>query len=157
MRFLPIGLDVRGRRCLVAGGGEVGTRKARNLCRAGAATCVVAPEATPEVVGMVEAGAVEWVREHFRPEHLDGVFLAVAATDDLRSNALLVEEARTRGILVCDASSGERSGVIFGALHQGDGFTVAVFTDGRNPSLARTTRDRIAAALTPGEDPTEPC
>jgi len=60
-------------------------------------------------------------------------------------NASLVEAAGRRGVLVCDASSAERSQVIFGALHQGDGFTVAVFTDGRDPSLARNTRDRIRA------------
>jgi siroheme synthase (precorrin-2 oxidase/ferrochelatase) len=47
-------------------------------------------------------------------------------------------------VLVCDASSASRSEVIFGALHHGAGVTLAVFTDGRDPSLARNTRDRIA-------------
>lgn len=57
----------------------------------------------------------------------------------------MVEEARARGVLICDASSGHRSQVIFGALHRGEAVTVAVFTDGTDPSLARRTRDRIRA------------
>ena len=35
MKYLPIGLDVRGRICIVVGGGRIGTRKAMNLLGAG--------------------------------------------------------------------------------------------------------------------------
>jgi siroheme synthase-like protein len=76
---------------------------------------------------------------------LDGAFLAIAATDDEATNTRLVQDARAQGVLVCDASDASRSEVIFGALHHGEGVTVAVFTDGQDPSLARKTRDRIAA------------
>ena len=44
LRFLPVGLNVRGRRCVVVGGGNVGTRKVGNLARAGADVTVVAPD-----------------------------------------------------------------------------------------------------------------
>jgi uroporphyrin-III C-methyltransferase / precorrin-2 dehydrogenase / sirohydrochlorin ferrochelatase len=145
VNFLPVGLDVRGRTCLVVGGGPVGTRKILNLLRAGAAVVLVAPRATPALEELAGSGEVRWVREPFRDDHLRGVFLAVSATDDDALNARVAREARERGILVCDASSAERSQVIFGALHHGDGFTVAVFTDGRNPSRAREVRDRIAS------------
>ena len=144
MRFLPVGLDVRGRTCLVVGGGTVGTRKVVNLLRAGATVVMASPQATQELEGLAASGELRWIREPFRNDHLHGVFLAVAATDDDALNAQVAQEALRRGTLVCDASSAERSQVIFGALHRGDGFTVAVFTDGRDPSRAREIRDRIA-------------
>jgi siroheme synthase (precorrin-2 oxidase/ferrochelatase) len=56
-----------------------------------------------------------------------------------------VAAAADLGVLACDASAAERSDFIFGALHQGEGVTIAVFSDGRDPSLSRITRDRIAA------------
>jgi siroheme synthase-like protein len=145
MKYLPVGLDLRGRTCIVVGGGPIGTRKATTLLRAGAAVTVVSPEATEEVARLAETGQLRWRKEEYQGSHLDGSFLAVAATDDEGLNARLVQDARERGVLACDASSASRSELIFGALHQSDGVTLAVFTDGRDPSLARITRDRIAA------------
>jgi uroporphyrin-III C-methyltransferase/precorrin-2 dehydrogenase/sirohydrochlorin ferrochelatase len=147
LRFLPVGLDVRGRRCLVVGGGSVGTRKALTLARAGADVTVVAPALSDELAARGEAGRIRCAREPFRPEHLQGAFLVIAATDDEALNAAVVRGAAQHGALACDASSAERSGVIFGALLEGDGVTVAVFTHGRDPALAARTRDWIAALL----------
>jgi siroheme synthase-like protein len=147
LRFLPLGLDLRGRRCVIVGGGDVGTRKARTLQRAGAAVTVVSPKLTAPLAGEAEAGRVRWVAEAFRAEHLGEDFLVVAATNDQAVNAAVVREAARRGALVCDASSAERSQVIFAACLEAQGVTVAVFTDGRDPALAARTRDRIAALL----------
>ncbi len=145
MKFLPIGLEVRARDCIVVGGGGVGARKVRNLLRAEASVTLISPDATQELAHLASTGRIRWLAEAYRGDHLDGAFLAVAATGDDGVNARVMEEARQRGVLVCDASSAERSQVIFGALHQGGGVTVAVFTDGESPSRARQTRDRIAA------------
>jgi len=145
MMYLPVGLDLNGRICVVVGGGRIGTRKATNLLRAGATVTVVSPEATDEVALLAVESQLTWQKDGYRDGDLDGAFLAVAATDDEALNARLVQDAKDRGILVCDASSASRSEVIFGALHRSGGVTLAVFSDGRDPPLARRTRDRIAA------------
>lgn len=144
MKYLPLGLDVRGRICIVVGGGRIGTRKAINLLGAGAAVTVVSPEATEEVVGLDGTGELEWVKRPAREGDLEGAFLAVIASDSEELNTRLYRYAKDRGILICDASSADRTEVIFGALHHGSDTTLAVFTDGQDPSLARRTRDRIA-------------
>jgi siroheme synthase (precorrin-2 oxidase/ferrochelatase) len=77
-------------------------------------------------------------------------FLAVAATDEDDRNAAVVQAAVRNGALACDASSAERSQVIFGALLQSEDVTIAVFTDGRDPALARRTRDQITDLI--GQD-----
>jgi siroheme synthase-like protein len=146
-RFLPVGLDVRDKPCLIIGGGGVGTRKAGTLIRAGAAVTVVSPTLTDDLAAHAEAGRIRWVRDTFRPQLLEGAFLVIAATDDRNLNAEIARRAGDARALVCDASAAERSGVIFGAFHEAAGVTVAVFTDGRDPALARTTRDDIAAWL----------
>jgi len=156
MKYLPVGLDIRDRKCLVVGGGKIGTRKVRNLTRAGGQVMLVSPEATEELARMAASGEILWRREGFREDHLHGAFLAVAATDDEGLNARLVDRAKKLGILVCDASSEERSQLIFGALHEGEGIMVSVFTDGEDPSRARKTRDRIAAFLSGGQEPETP-
>ncbi len=151
MRFLPIGLSIAGKDCLVVGGGEVGTRKVRNLRKADARVTVVSPAITNELSDLVESGEARWLEEAFRVDHLAGMFLAVAATDDREGNEEVVRAARESGVLICDASSSDSSQVIFGALLEDDGVTVAVFSDGRDPGLARRKRDRISDLLS-GKD-----
>ncbi len=144
MKYLPVGLDLRGRICIVLGGGQIGTRKVDNLLRAGASVTVISPEASEEVEGSATSGRIRWERRRYRTGDLEGAFLVVAATGSEEVNAQVVRDADRLGALVCDASSEARSGLIFGALHREEGVTLAVFTDGQNPGLARRTRDRIA-------------
>lgn len=151
--FFPVGLKVRENHCLVVGGGSVGTRKALALVRAGARVTVVAPAVTRELAEQIRAGRIRWRKESFRGESLEGILLAVAATDDEAVNTAVVRAAGQWGALVCDASSAERSQVIFGALLEGDDFTVAVFTGGVDPARARRVRDRIASFLETGHPP----
>lgn len=153
LRFLPVGLDVQGKSCLVVGGGGVGTRKALTLMRAGATVTVVSPTVTGELAEQIEARRIRRVKDSFREEHLGGAFFVVAATDDEATNAAIVRIAVQCGALVCDASSAERSQVIFGALFEGDDVTVAVFTGGRDPAQARRTRDQIANLVAQGHEP----
>ena len=150
LRFLPVGLNVQGKGCLVVGGGGVGSRKALTLARAGANVTVVSPSVSGELAEQVESGRIRWLKDSFQPVHLQGAFLVVAATDDEALNAEIVRHALRQSPLVCDASSAQRSEVIFGALLSRDEVTVAVFTDGRDPAGARRTRDQIAELLAEG-------
>ncbi|MEW6249931.1 MAG: bifunctional precorrin-2 dehydrogenase/sirohydrochlorin ferrochelatase [Planctomycetota bacterium] len=148
-QFLPVGLRLQSQRCIVVGGGAVGTRKALTLARAGARVTVVSPALTAELAERVRAGGMHWVEAPFQEEHLAGAFLVVAATDDETMNSAVILAAAGRGALACDASSAERSQVIFGALLEREDVTVAVFTGGRDPAHARRTRDEIAKLLEP--------
>jgi len=112
---------------------------------------LVAPAVTDSLAELSEEGRMEWLEETFQAEHLEGVFLAVAATDDRAENVRITNLAREYGVLICDASSSSDSQVIFGALHDDDGVTVAVFTDGRDPGRARSLRDRISDFLSGGD------
>lgn len=154
LAFLPLGIRLADRLCVVVGGGRVGARKITTLLRARATILLVAPEALEELRALAAQGRISWAREAFQAEHLAGAFLAVAATDDPEVNQAVVREAESLRILACDASAGERSDVIFGALHQEEDFLLAVFTDGRDPARAREARDKMAAILAGVPSPT---
>lgn len=143
-RFLPLGIDVRGKYCLVVGGGSIGTRKALTLARFGAEVTVLSPAVSEGLAEQIKAGRIRWVRDSFEEKHLGGVFLVVAATDDKALNGVIGRSAGQCGALFCDASSAERSRVIFGALLEEKDVSVAVFTGGRDPAQARRVRDQIA-------------
>jgi len=145
--FLPMALAVDGCACLVVGGGAIGSRKVRTLCHFGGIVTVVAPAVSAAVTELVELGAVRWLPEAFRNEHLAGAALVVAATDQDHVNATVVAAARSLHIPVCDASSAARSDFIFGALLEGAEERIAVFTDGHRPGHARAVRDRLRSQI----------
>jgi siroheme synthase-like protein len=147
MKFLPLGIDLREAACTVVGGGAVATRKVLTLLRAGAEVTVVSPKVTAALAHEIESGRVRWRRERFAARHVAEARLVVMATEDAAVNAAGVRLARERLALVCDASSARRTGVIFGALLERDGMTIAAFTDGVDPARSRRTRNRIAELL----------
>lgn len=141
--FYLAALDLRGRRCLVAGGGAVARRKALGLLAAGAEILVVAPQ-----VGDLPAGiAVE--RRAVQPTDLDGAALAVCATGDRLVNATLAAEARRRGVwvnVVDDPASGDFT--VPATLRRG-ALQVAVSTGGASPALAARLRAELEERFEP--------
>ncbi len=73
MDFLPISLRVRDAGILLVGGGEVATRKARLLLRAGARLQVVAPDIDPGLEAMLRESGGRWQRARYSAAALDEV------------------------------------------------------------------------------------
>lgn len=143
MRYYPIQLDLQGRRCLVVGGGAVGTRKAGTLHACGAEVVVVSPEATAELAAWAAAGRVQWHRRAYDDTDLEGVFLAVGATDDELLNRRLSAEARRRGVLCNIADRPELCDFILPALVQRGDLVITVSTSGKSPALAKRLRREL--------------
>ncbi len=143
MRYYPIQLDVRGKRCLVVGGGAVGTRKAETLEACGAEVVVVSPEATAELAARSEAGRILWHRRAYAPSDLEGVFLAVGATDDEELNRRLSADARRRGVLCNIADRPALCDFILPAVVQRGDLVITVSTSGKSPALAKRLRREL--------------
>lgn len=139
----PVALDLRGRNVVVVGGGKVAERKVRGLLETGAAPTVVAPRIGAALRELAQGGAIRCVERAFEAADLDGAVLAFAATDDGAVNAAVVEAARTRRILVNDASDGARSDFTMPAVHRIGRLTFAVDTGGEAPSFAVRLRDEL--------------
>jgi len=137
--YYPVFLDLRGRRCVVIGGGEVALRKVESLLAAGAEVTVVAPRALemPPGVTVVERGP--------QPADLDGAFFALSATADRAVNSAVAAEAEARGILINVVDVPAESSVILPAVVRRGEFVLAVSTGGASPALARRLRERLEA------------
>jgi len=145
----PVFLDVRGMRCLVVGGGPVACRKARTLLEHGAAVTVVGPELCPEMWDLAKGTDVEVVLGEYDARSLDGVFLAIAATDDAGVNSRVAEDARESGALVNVVDDLKSSRFIAPSyLRRGD-VTIAISTGGASPALARRIRTKLETEFGP--------
>src|SRR5829696_1640881 len=71
-------LKLRGRRCLVVGGGDIGLEKVEGLLACDGDVTVVAPEVHPEVTRLAGEGSIDWVARPYEPADLEGSFMAIA-------------------------------------------------------------------------------
>src|ERR671930_577339 len=93
-------LKLKGRRCVVVGGGEVGLEKVEGLLACDGDVTLVAPEAVPELEELAHEGSIHWERREFRDDDLDGTFMVIASTNDTDLNIAVYEDAERRAMLV---------------------------------------------------------
>ncbi|MCX6616237.1 MAG: bifunctional precorrin-2 dehydrogenase/sirohydrochlorin ferrochelatase [Acidobacteria bacterium] len=144
MRYYPAFLDVRGKRCLVVGGGGVAARKARALVAAGAMVRVVAPEISRE---LRRAAGLECRQARYSARQLRGVWLVVAATDDPLVQQAVWRDAARRGLLCNVADVPARSNFMVPAVVRRGGLQIAVSTGGGSPALARRLRRELEKSV----------
>ena len=141
--YYPVSLNIRGRKCVVVGGGEVALRKVKALLEHGARVTVISPELGPELVQLARHGEIEALNREYQPGDLKDSFVAIAATDDSGTNRQVVREAKDRAVLVNVVDDAENSDFIVPSfLRRGD-VTIAVSTAGRSPALARKIRTSL--------------
>src|SRR5690606_20785298 len=144
MRYFPLFADLRGRRVLVVGGGEVAGRKARLLLEAGARVDIVARElVSHDLAEWAGAGPVSWLAREFDESQLDGATLVVAATSDGALNEQVASTARARHLLCNVVDDAERSSFIVPAIVDRSPLVIAISSGGVAPVLARLARERI--------------
>ncbi len=139
-------LKLKGRRCLVVGGGEVGLEKVEGLLVCDGDVTVVAPEAVPELVAYAEEGSITWERREYEASDLDGSFLAIAATSDTDVNISISEEAERRAMLVNVVDVPPLCNFILPAIVRTGPLAIAISTAGASPALAKRMKREIADA-----------
>ncbi|HZW25494.1 MAG TPA: siroheme synthase CysG [Gallionella sp.] len=144
MDFLPIFANVKNKLCLVVGGGSVGSRKAGVLLEAGAKVRVVAPEIDDELKANAN---VEAVVARFEPQHLDGVMLVIAATNDREVNKRVSELAQARNIPVNVVDDPELCSFIMPAILDRSPLMVAFSSGGASPVLTRMMRGKLETVI----------
>lgn len=136
-KYYPVCLDLSGRRCLVAGGGAVALRKARDLLRAGAEVTAVAPKF---VAGFNRLRRINLVRRRYGARDLRGCAVVIAASGDGAVNRRVCADARRGRVLVNVVDAPEMCDFIVPSTLRRGGMTISVSTGGASPALARKIR-----------------
>jgi precorrin-2 dehydrogenase / sirohydrochlorin ferrochelatase len=142
-------LVLRGRRCLVVGGGRIAFEKIQGLLVCEADVVVVAPDAEPQVRALAESGAVKWLQREYEAGDLDGCLLVVAATSDTAVNEWVYKDAEERSMLVNVVDVPDLCNFILPAIVREGPLAVAISTAGASPALAVRMRDEVARSFGP--------
>ena len=150
MDYLPVSWRLRDQLALLVGGGDIALRKGRLLVRAGARLRVVAPQIDAELKQLVEQQGGEWLPENYQSFHLEGVVLAIGATDNNDVNRLLHSDAVARHLPVNVVDNPPLCTFIFPAIVDRDPLLISISSGGASPVLARWARSKIETLFPAG-------
>ena len=149
--YYPVFLDLRGRRCVVIGGGPIGEEKVERLVDFGADVVVFSPKVTRAVRAMAEEGRLAWHSRRYRNGDLEGAFIAIVADNrdsDLNEEASREAAARNVPLNVNDVTH-LCTWIAPSMVRNGD-VIIAASTGGTSPALARKLREELAGTSRTG-------
>jgi precorrin-2 dehydrogenase / sirohydrochlorin ferrochelatase len=136
-------LRLKGRRCLVVGGGDVGLEKVEGLLACDGDVTLVAPDAHPELVQLSLEGSIRWERREYQSGDLEDCLIAIAATNDTDVNIRVFEDAEQRAMLVNVVDVPPLCNFILPAIIRTGPLAVAISTAGASPALAKRMKREI--------------
>jgi precorrin-2 dehydrogenase / sirohydrochlorin ferrochelatase len=137
-------LKLSGRRCVVVGGGEIGLEKVEGLLACDGEVTLIAPEAEPALQGYAREGSIRWEqREYAGIGDLEGVFMAIAATNDTDVNIAVYDDAERRAMLVNVVDVPPLCNFILPAIVRTGPLAIAISTAGASPALAKRMKREI--------------
>ncbi|WP_049722118.1 siroheme synthase CysG [Gilvimarinus polysaccharolyticus] len=147
MQYFPLFMQLRNQRVLLVGGGDIATRKARLLSKAGAHLVVVAPAIESELEAIVVATGGEMHRREYQHDDINGVVLVVAATDIAAVNKQVSIDAQARHLPVNVVDSPALCTVITPAIVDRSPLVIAISSGGEAPVLARMVRAKLETLI----------
>jgi len=143
MPVFPLFIDLKGKSCVVVGGGNVAERKIRTLLEFGAEVTVVSLQISADIKKMEQQGRVAVKSRGYRTGDLKGAFIAIAATSDRCVNEDVYNDAVRSGIFVNVADGIEKSTFVFpSTIRRGD-LVIGISTSGSCPALSKHLRKKI--------------
>jgi precorrin-2 dehydrogenase / sirohydrochlorin ferrochelatase len=142
--FYMAAIKLKGRRCLVIGGGDVGLEKVEGLLLCDADVRLVAPEAVSDLARFAAEGSIIWEQREFHDGDLDGTFLAIGATNDTDVNVAVYKGAERRAMLVNVVDVPPLCNFILPAIVRSGPLAIAISTAGASPALAKRMKREIA-------------
>jgi len=140
MQYYPVSLDIKNRKCLVVGGGGVGTRKVMTLIDCDAKVTVVSPTVSGQLLELANNGLIVLEKRPYRETDLDGMFLVIGTTDDEELNRQISMDAEKLNMLCNIADRPEVCNFILPSIVNRGDLTISISTSGKSPALAKRLR-----------------
>lgn len=149
MERLPIFLNIRDRKCVIVGGGEIAFRKATLLSRAGGHLHIQAEQVSAELKTLCEDKGYTVSLSAYSAECLEDAAIVVAATDDLSVNTAVSVDAKLNNIPVNVVDQPSLCTFIVPSIVDRSPIVIAISSSGSSPVLIRKLKE-LNETLVPG-------
>lgn len=152
MGYFPFFMDIKGKKCLIAGGGKIALHKLKKLLPYEPAVKIVAEELSAAFAQFIlendrTKSDICVINRTFAPSDIADVDFVIAACDDRNVNAEIGRLCREAGIPVNVVDSREESSFLFPALVKAGKLDIGISTEGASPEVAASVRSQIASLV----------
>ncbi|KIE02393.1 NAD(P)-binding domain protein, partial [Metarhizium majus ARSEF 297] len=146
---LILAWQIKDKKVLVVGGGEVAAGRILNCLNADASVTVVCPASglNAEVAFRVAQKQVTHVDRVFEPSDLEGAEMVLVAIDDPVASTVIWKLCQEKKIPANIADVPPECDFYFGSVHRDGPLQIMVSTNGKGPRLAASIRRFIAGKL----------
>ncbi len=141
--YYPLFANIKGKKVVVIGGGNVAERKVQPLVAAGADVLLVSPELTEGIRRMASEGILTVKERGFEPDDLDDAWLVISATDDPDVQKEVVSETERRHIFCNVVDIPDMCSFIVPSMVRRGDLCIAISTAGRSPAVAKRIRKEM--------------
>ncbi|MCX7927056.1 MAG: bifunctional precorrin-2 dehydrogenase/sirohydrochlorin ferrochelatase [Candidatus Omnitrophica bacterium] len=149
MKYYPIFLNVRGKKCCIVGAGAVALRKAKTLICCGADVYVISPSICKGFLPLKKLKLIKHVKSEYKKRYIKNAELVIAATDNRTVNAQIAKEANKQRILVNVVDMPLESSFIAPSYINKGSLIIAISTSGMAPILAKKIRQDLEKNFLP--------
>jgi precorrin-2 dehydrogenase/sirohydrochlorin ferrochelatase len=136
-------LDLKGKRCVVIGGGKVAQRKVTSLVKANAKVTVVSPDLTKSLRQMTARKKIHYINDYFKKKYVKEAFLVIGAANNPEVNHHVFEAASKVNKLVNIVDSPDKCNYIVPSVIKRGDLLISVSTGGKSPALAKKIRKEL--------------
>ena len=138
--FLPISINISGKKILIIGAGHVALQKVKTLQHFNASITIIGKKVNPELQATKN---INLNKKRYEPADLQGAFMVYACTNDRRTNEAIRRDCEERNILVNVADRPKSGDFVSPAIHKKEDITVAVGSNGNSPARSVKIRNLI--------------
>ncbi len=142
MGWTPLFLDMKDKKILIIGSGEVGSRRARRFLEADARVIILGNQIAPEL--LAKGASLKPPKE--AKKWVEWADLVVVASGDSKLNELITDLAEDKLLNRADEPD-EGNVIVPSSFFIGD-VQISIFTQQKSPLMARELRKRIEKVIT---------
>ena len=150
--YFPMFIDLSDKNIVVAGGGNIATRRIKTLLKFTRNITVVATKVTQELMDLGKAGTVTLYIRPVKRSDFANAYMVIAATNDWKLNDEIYRVCKEEGIYVNVADDKSKCDFYFPGIYMKDEVVVGITASGLDHSRAKKVRIAIQEAMEASDD-----
>lgn len=143
MSYLPIFLNLKDKKIVVIGGGEVAHRKILSLVKFSKEILIVAPQIKPELKNTIDKYNLTYLQDGYNKKYILKTDILIVAVDDLQLQETIYKETKDKNIMCNFSDFEEYCDFILPSYIKRDDLVVCVSTMGSAPAFAKEFKSYI--------------